>query len=98
VAFGQPPLTRRERAEKVKKRDYFTRYSDKAKAVLNGLLDMYADKGVTSMENAKVLKLKPFTDIGTPMEIINTVFGGKEQYEKEVQNLENELFKQEKSA
>ena len=98
VAFGQPPLTRRERAEKVKKRDYFTRYSDKAKAVLNGLLDMYADKGVSSMENAKVLKLKPFTDIGTPMEIINTVFGGKEQYEKEVQNLENELFKQEKSA
>ena len=98
VAFGQPPLTRKERAENVKKRDYFTKYGTQAKAVLHGLLEMYADKGVKSIENAKVLKLKPFTDIGTPMEIINTIFGGKTKYELAIKELENELFKQEKTA
>lgn len=94
VAFGQPPLTRRERADNVKKRNYFTKYSDKAKAVIDGLLEMYAEKGVKSIENAKVLKLKPFADIGTPIEIINDVFQGKEKYEQAIKELENELFKQ----
>ena len=98
VAFGQPPLTRKERANNVKKRDYFTKYGDQAKAVLQGLLDMYADKGVVSIENAKVLKLKPFSDYGTPMEIINDFFGGKEQYETAIEELEKELFKQDKTA
>jgi len=98
IAFGQPPLTRRERANNVKKRNYFTKYGDKAKAVIDGLLEMYADKGVTSIENAKVLKLKPFSDIGTPMEIINEVFSGKEKYEQAIKELENELFKQGKTA
>ncbi len=98
VAFGQPPLTRRERANNVKKRNYFTKYGDKAKAVIDGLLEMYADKGVESIENAKVLKLKPFSDIGTPMEIINDVFEGKEKYEQAIKELENELFKQDKTA
>ena len=98
VAFGQPPLTRKERADNVKKRDYFTKYGKQAKAVLEGLLEMYANKGVKSIENAKVLKLKPFTDIGTPMEIINTIFGGKDKYEKAIQELEYELFKEEKTA
>ncbi len=98
IAFGQPPLTRRERANNVIKRNYFTKYSDKAKAVIDGLLQMYADKGVESIENAKVLKLKPFSDIGTPMEIINDVFEGKEKYEQAIKELENELFKQDKTA
>lgn len=98
IAFGQPPLTRKERALNVKKRDYFTKYGKQAKAVLNGLLEMYADKGVKSIENAKVLKLKPFSDIGTPMEIINDIFGGKDKYEKAIQELENELFKERKLA
>lgn len=98
VAFGQPPLTRKERANNVQKRDYFTKYSVQAKAVLQGLIEMYADKGVISIENAKVLKLKPFSDIGTPMEIINDVFGGKEKYESAIEELENELFKQHKTA
>ena len=66
--------------------------------MLNGLLEMYADKGVKSIENAKVLKLKPFSDIGTPMEIINDIFGGKDKYEKAIQELENELFKERKLA
>lgn len=94
IAFGQPPLTRKERANNVKKRDYFSKYGEQARAVLTGLLEMYADKGVKSIENAKVLKLKPFIDIGTPMEIINNIFGGKAKYEKAVQELENELFKE----
>lgn len=98
VAFGQPPLTRRERANNVKKRDYFTKYGEQARAVLQGLLDLYADKGITSIENAKVLKLKPFNKIGTPMEIINEYFGGKEKYELAIKELENELFKEVKTA
>ncbi|HLP96033.1 MAG TPA: DEAD/DEAH box helicase family protein [Saprospiraceae bacterium] len=98
VAFGQPPLTRRERANNVKKRNYFTKYGDQARAVLQGLLDLYADKGITSIENAKVLKLKPFNEIGTPMEIINEYFGGKDKYELAIKELENELFKEVKTA
>ena len=98
IAYDQPPLTRRERANNVKKRNYFTKYGEQARAVLNALLDNYADEGIESLENAKVLKLKPFSDMGTPMEIINKVFGGKAKYEKAVLELEQELFKQEKSA
>ncbi len=98
IAYDQPPLTRKERASNVKKRNYFTKYGEQARAVLNALLDNYADEGIESLENAKVLKLKPFSDMGTPMEIINKVFGGKANYEKAVLELEQELFKQEKSA
>ncbi len=98
IAFGQLPLTRKERALNVKKRNYFTKYGDQARSVLNGLLEMYSDKGIKSIENAKVLKLRPFSDIGTPMEIINDIFGGKDKYEKAVQELENELFKERQTA
>ena len=98
IAFDQPPLTRQERVNNVKKRNYFTRYGEQARAVLNALLDKYADKGITSIENAKVLNLNPFNQIGTPMEIINELFGGKANYEKAVQELEHELFNQEKTA
>jgi type I restriction enzyme R subunit len=98
IAYDQPPLTRRERANNVKKRDYFTKYGDKARAVLDALLDKYADEGIGSLESAKVLKLKPFSDIGTPVEIINQVFGGKAQYETAIQELEQELYKQAKTA
>lgn len=98
VAFDQPPLTRMERANNVIKRDYFTKYGEQARAVLKGLLNLYADKGIQSIEDAKVLNLRPFNDIGTPIEIIKKVFGGKSNYEKAVQDLENEIFKQEKTA
>lgn len=98
IAYDQPPMTRQERANNVKKRNYFTKYGEQARAVLNALLDKYADKGITSIENAKVLNLPPFNQIGTPTEIIKEVFGGKAKYEKAVQELENELFKQEKLA
>lgn len=98
IAYDQPPLTRQERANNVKKRNYFTKYGEQARAVLNGLLDKYADKGITSIENAKILHLRPFSDIGTPMEIINNVFGGKENYDNAIWELENELYTQDKSA
>ena len=74
------------------------KYGEQARAVLNALLDKYADEGILTIENAKVLKLKPFSHMGTPMEIINQVFGGKTQYENAVQELEQELFQQERSA
>ncbi len=98
VAFDQPPLTRRERANNVKKRNYFTKYGEQARAVLTALLELYADKGVQTIEDTKVLKLKPFSDIGTPLEIIKNIFGGKQEYEKAIQELENELFKQGQTA
>lgn len=94
IAFDQPPLTRAERANNVKKRNYFTKYGEQARAVLEALLDKYADEGITTIENNKVLKLKPFNSIGTPVEIINDVFGGKANYEQAIQELEDELFQQ----
>ncbi|WP_444995612.1 EcoAI/FtnUII family type I restriction enzme subunit R [Aliikangiella sp. IMCC44359] len=94
IAYDQPPLTRAERANNVKKRNYFTKYGDQARAVLEALLDKYADEGVVTIENPKVLKLNPFDGMGTPVEIINDVFGGKANYEQAVQDLEQELFKQ----
>lgn len=93
IAFDQPPLTRSERANNVKKRNYFTKYGEKARSVLEALLKRYADEGVTSIENNNVLKLDPFKQLGTPVEIINGVFGGKAAYETAVQELETELFR-----
>lgn len=98
IAFGQPPLTRKERADKVKKRNYFTRYGEQARAVLDTLLEKYADEGIEILESAKVLKLKPFDQVGTPVEIINRVFGGKANYEAAIQELEQAIFEQDQSA
>lgn len=94
VAFDAPPLTRRERADKVRKRNYFGKYGDQARKVLEALLDKYADEGVGVIEDAKVLKLKPFDTIGTPTEIIKGVFGGKEGYEAALTELEDEIYSQ----
>lgn len=91
VAFGRPPLTRRERVENVKKRDYFAKYGEQARAVLNALLDKYADAGLEDLESMEVLKVQPLSDLGTPVEII-AMFGGKEQYWKAVQELEKQLY------
>lgn len=94
IAYDQPPLTRAERANKVKKRNYFTKYGDQARQVLSALLDKYADEGVRSIEDATVLRLEPFDEIGTPFEIIMDVFGGKQEYEQAVRELEEQLYKQ----
>jgi len=98
IAWGQPPITRKERANKVKKRNYFTKYGEQAKAVLTALLDKCADEGIGTLESAKVLRLDPFKTMGTVVEIINTIFGGKENFDIAIQELEQELFKEEKSA
>jgi type I restriction enzyme, R subunit len=98
IAYGQPPLTRSERANKVKKRNYFTKYGQQARDVLIALLDKYADEGVGTLESGKVLRLDPFKAMGTPVEIINNIFGGKDRYETAIQELEQELFRQDRSA
>lgn len=94
IAFGAPPLTRRERADNVKKRNYFAKYGDKARAVLEALLDKYADDGVETIEDTKVLRLEPFTQLGTPMEIIKGAFGGKDAYEAALRELEDQIYEQ----
>ena len=91
VAFDQPPLTRRERADNVKKRGVFTKYGDTARQVLEALIDKYADQGVDSIEDIQVLKLEPFTGLGTPIEIVRS-FGGKDQYQQAVRELQTELY------
>jgi type I restriction enzyme R subunit len=92
LAYDKPPLTRKERADNVKKRDFFTKYGDQAKQVLEKLLDKYADEGVTDIESLEVLKVKPFTDFGSPVEIINS-FGSKSRYLQSIHELEYELYK-----
>lgn len=91
VAWDQPPLTRKERAEQVRKRDYFTRYGEQAQRVLQALLDKYADEGVGSIEETQILTIAPFTQFGTPIEIIRA-FGGLDQYQHAVQELEQALY------
>ena len=98
IAFDQPPLTRKERADNVKKRDYFTKYGEQARAVLEALLEKYADEGITSIENPRVLRLKPFDAMGTPVEIINQAFGGKANYDAALEELEKQLYEQDQSA
>lgn len=91
TAFDQPPLTRAERAKNVKKRDYFTKYGEQAKKVLEALLDKYADEGIENIEDIKILTVNPFDEIGTPMEIVS-LFGGKNQYMMAVTNLEQAIY------
>ncbi|KAF0200265.1 MAG: type I restriction enzyme R [Bacteroidetes bacterium] len=92
VAFDQPPLTRKERANNVKKRNYFTKYGEQTKKVLEALLDKYADEGITNIESIEVLRVNPFDSFGSPTEIISE-FGSKEEYLQAVKELEVELYK-----
>jgi type I restriction enzyme R subunit len=91
VAFDQPPLTRRERAEQVRKRSYFSRYGSQAQAVLEALLDKYANEGLASIEDTKVLRVQPFSNFGTPLELVKA-FGGRGEYESALRQLEAELY------
>ncbi len=93
VAFDRPPLTRRERAEKVKKRDIFGKYEAKARAVLDALLEKYADSGITSVESLEILKVDPLRSFGTPIEIVN-LFGGKPAYLAAIRELETALYQE----
>ena len=91
VAFDRPPLTRKERAEQVKKRDAFAKYGDKARAVLAALIEKYADAGIESIEDIKILTLDPFTRLGTAPEL-NQSIGGKPAYLAALQDLERQLY------
>ncbi|MCE7922072.1 MAG: restriction endonuclease [Haliscomenobacteraceae bacterium CHB4] len=92
LAFGAKPLTRAERADDVQKRDIYARYGGQARQVLDALLQKYADEGIASIEDTQDLKVRPFTDIGTPVEIVK-MFGGKDAYFAMLAELKNELYK-----
>jgi len=96
VAFDRPPLTRKERAEQARqgmlnKQDVFTQYGEAARAVLNALLDKYADQGIASIEDKTVLQLDPFARMGTTVEITQS-FGGKQRYKAAIQALKQLLY------
>ena len=95
VAFDQKPLTRRERAHNVKKRNVFGQYGDQARAVLEALLDKFADHGVQNIEDAKVLELPPFDQFGSKTQIRRGIFGGVEQFTQAVRALEQALYDEE---
>lgn len=92
VAFNQKPLTRRERANNVKKRDFLNKYSGVAREVLEALLDKYMNTGIYEIEKTEILKLDPFRKFGKPSKIAQ-YFGGKEEYQKAIEALKEELYK-----
>lgn len=92
VAFDQKPLTRRERANNVKKRNYFAKYGEPATAVLNALLEKYADSGVADLESMDILKVNPIKDFGSPLYIVNKIFKGKTNFEQAMKELTHELY------
>jgi len=92
TAFDQPPLSRKDRADNVKKRDYFTQYGEQARKVLEALLDKYADEGIENIEDMKILQVNPLDQFGSPIEIIQ-LFGGKKQYLEALTDLEHEIYK-----
>ncbi len=91
VAWDMPALTRRERADRVKKKNYFMKYGGRARQVIEALLEKYAVEGIENIENLEVLRVDPFTGIGTPTEIID-IFGGRDQYVHVVEELEREIY------
>jgi len=91
VVYDQPPISRKERAEQVRKQDYFTKYGEQARTVLDALLNKYADEGIENIESMDVLRVQPINQFGTPLEIIN-IFGGKDKYLEAVKGLETQLY------
>ena len=91
VAYEQKPLTRKERAERVKKRDYFSKYGEFARKVISALLDKYADDGGLDFENPEIIRLDPLSRLGSPVEIIRA-FGGKAAYDQAVHKLVDEIY------
>jgi len=93
VVYDQPPLTRRERADAVKKRDVFTKYGEQARAVLEALLEKYADEGLVHIEDKNVLRVQPFSDLGTPLQLVK-LFGDRKGrgYLAAVRELETALY------
>jgi type I restriction enzyme R subunit len=91
VAYDQPPLTRKERVDGVKKRDVFTKYGETARQVIGILLDKYADQGFDAIGTIEALKLDPFTQMGTPVELVKA-FGGRDNYLAAIQQLQDAIY------
>jgi len=91
VAFDQPPLTRRDRVDNVRKRDVFTKYGEQARAVLEALLQKYQDEGVTALDDPRILRVSPFDTMGTPVQLLKQ-FGGRKGFEKAVHDLQSALY------
>ena len=91
VAFDQPPLTRKERAENVRKRNYFSKYSKKAQEVLTSLLDKYEKEGITTIEQGSILKVQPLNLLGSPVELVRA-FGKRKDFDNAIKELENEIY------
>ena len=91
IAFDKKPLTRRERAENVKKRDVFTKYGPQARAVLDALLAKYADEGVLNLDDTNVLRIPPLSALGTPVQLIKA-FGGRDEFERAARELQAALY------
>lgn len=92
VAYGKPPLTRAERANNVRKSDYFTKYEGEARAVIDALLDKYADQGITAIDDIGDLTVAPFSRFGTPLQIVNVTFGGREQYLEMIKEIQHKIY------
>jgi len=92
TAFDQPPLTRAERANNVRKRDVFTQYGEHAMQVLEALLDKYADEGIENIEDMKILQVHPLSKFGSPLEIVE-LFGGKTEYQRALGALKSAIYK-----
>jgi len=91
VAYDQPPLTRKERADNVRKRNYFTRYGDRTRAVMEAVLNQYSNQGLEAIESPDALKIAPLTQFGTPVEIIRS-FGGRTKFQAALRDLENQIY------
>ncbi len=92
IVFDQPALTRKERAENDKKRNYFTKYGPQAQAILNALLTKYADSGLEELENENILRVDPISSFGAPYEIVTKIFGGREQYFEAIETLKKAIY------
>lgn len=92
IVFDQPPLTRKERVENVRKRNYFTKYGKQAAEILDALLTKYADSGLSDLENVDVLKVDPIKQYGTQVYIVNNIFGGIAKFREAIRELEAEIY------
>ncbi|SMD45003.1 type I restriction enzyme, R subunit [Aquiflexum balticum DSM 16537] len=91
IAFDKPALTRKERAEQVRKRNYFAKYSEKAQAVLNALLDKYEQEGIATIEQGSILKVQPLNQLGSPVELVRA-FGKGKDFDAAIKELEKEIY------
>jgi type I restriction enzyme R subunit len=92
VAWGRHPLTRRQRVEKARKKDYFNKYEGKAREVLEALLEKYADQGLSAIDDIGDLSVTPFDQFGTPVEIVNNIFGGRDNYLSAINQIQLAIY------